>query len=102
MGFVFLSLLIFFGLIHGHQPEGLIGGRFIFDQGGLFPNGRVALLTAMVLLLVNYQGSEIIGLAAGESIETDFTFVSTGGGAMLDFLANETLPGVEALDKSTV
>ena len=68
MGFVFLSLLIFFGLIHGHQPEGLIGGRFIFDQGGLFPNGRVALLTAMVLLLVNYQGSEIIGLAAGESI----------------------------------
>ena len=26
-------------------------------------------LTAMVLLLVNYQGSEIVGLAAGESID---------------------------------
>jgi amino acid transporter, AAT family len=69
MGFVFLSIFIFFGVIHGSQPEGIIGGRFIFDQGGLFPNGGMALLTAMVLLLVNYQGSEIIGLAAGESID---------------------------------
>ncbi|KTC85588.1 amino acid permease [Legionella drozanskii LLAP-1] len=68
MGFVVLSLLIFFGFIHGAQPAGIVGGRFIFDQGGLFPNGGMALLTAMVLLLVNYQGSEIIGLAAGESI----------------------------------
>ncbi len=67
--FVGLSLLIFFGLIHGPQPAGIIGGKFIFGQGGLFPNGGMALLTAMVLLLVNYQGSEIIGLAAGESID---------------------------------
>ena len=29
-----------------------------------------------------------------------FGFVSTGGGAMLDFLANETLPGLEALKNS--
>lgn len=27
-----------------------------------------------------------------------FTFISTGGGAMLDFLANGTLPGIEALE----
>ncbi|KTC65638.1 amino acid permease (plasmid) [Legionella adelaidensis] len=67
--FVGLAMLIFFGLIHGPQPPGVIGGKFIFDQGGLFPNGPMALLTAMVLLLVNYQGSEIIGLAAGESID---------------------------------
>ena len=67
--FVALSLLIFFGFIHGSQPPGMIGGKFIFDQGGLFPNGTLALLTAMVLLLVNYQGSEIIGLAAGESVD---------------------------------
>lgn len=71
MGFVTLSLLIFFGFIHGAQPKGVIGSRFIFDQGGLFPNGGMALLTAMVLLLVNYQGSEIIGLAAGESINPE-------------------------------
>jgi amino acid transporter, AAT family len=68
MGFVALAILIFFGIIHGPQPPGIIGGRFIFGQGGLFPNGVMALLSAMVLLLVNYQGSEIIGLAAGESV----------------------------------
>ena len=68
-GFVGLSCLIFFGFIHGSQAPGIIGGKFIFDQGGLFPNGKMALLTAMVLLLVNYQGSEIIGLAAGESVD---------------------------------
>lgn len=67
--FVGISLFIFFGIIHGPQPSGIIGGRFILDQGGLFPNGYMVLLTAMVLLLVNYQGSEIIGLAAGESID---------------------------------
>ncbi len=68
MGFVGLAVLIFFGVIHGPQPGGIVGARYIYDQGGLFPNGKMALLTAMVLLLVNYQGSEIIGLAAGESI----------------------------------
>ncbi|MCX7117144.1 MAG: amino acid permease [Legionellales bacterium] len=67
--FVALAILIFFGFIHGQQPPKIIGGTFIFGQGGLFPSGPLALLTAMVLLLVNYQGSEIIGLAAGESID---------------------------------
>ena len=68
-GFVVLSVFIFLGWIHGPQPAGIIGTRFILDQGGFFPNGGWPFLTAMVLLLVNYQGSEIIGLAAGESVD---------------------------------
>lgn len=67
MGFVVLAVLIFFGVIHGNEPPGIIGLKYIFEDGGLLPNGIMSLLTAMVLLLVNYQGSEIIGLAAGES-----------------------------------
>jgi AAT family amino acid transporter len=76
MIFVVLSGLIFFGIIHGSQPEGIIGTKFIYGEGGFFPNGGLALLTAMVLLLVNYQGTEIIGLAAGESIDPEIMIPS--------------------------
>ncbi len=69
LGFIILSVLIFFGFIHGEQAPGIIGTKYLLGQGGIFPQGKIVLLTAMVLLLVNYQGSEIIGLAAGESID---------------------------------
>jgi phosphoglycerate kinase len=32
-------------------------------------------------------------------LEKKFNYVSTGGGAMLEYLANETLSGIEALNK---
>ncbi len=69
--FVFFAILIFFGFIHGAQPAGAVGTHYLLNNGGLFPKGGMALLTAMVLLLVNYQGSEIIGLAAGEAKEPE-------------------------------
>ena len=34
-----------------------------------------------------------------EGVADMFDFISTGGGAMLDFLANKELPGLEALKK---
>lgn len=71
MVFVVLAGLIFFGLVHGPQPGELIGLKFLTGQGGLFPQGHTVLLAAMVLLLVNYQGSEIVGLAAGESVNPE-------------------------------
>ncbi len=67
--FICLTILIFFGVIHGDQPDRVIGAKYLLHQGGLFPNGYMPFFTAMVLLLVNYQGSEIVGLAAGESID---------------------------------
>jgi AAT family amino acid transporter len=67
IAFVILAVFIFFGVIHGNEPKGIIGFKYLLDDGGILPHGIMSLLSAMVLLLVNYQGSEIIGLAAGES-----------------------------------
>lgn len=69
MSFIVISIFIFLGFIHGHHPAKFIGMKYMLHHGGLFPKGVVPFFTAMVLLLVNYQGSEIVGLAAGESID---------------------------------
>jgi phosphoglycerate kinase len=45
-------------------------------------------------------GGDTLAAIANLGIEDKFTFVSSGGGAMLDFLAKGTLPGIEALGSS--
>ncbi|MFA7216487.1 MAG: phosphoglycerate kinase [Candidatus Paceibacterota bacterium] len=56
-------------------------------------------------IISNCSGETIVGggdtVASINKLELSdkFTFVSTGGGAMLDFLVNETLPGMEALER---
>ncbi len=42
-------------------------------------------------------GGDTVALISEMKMEKDFSFVSTGGGATLDFLANGTLPGIKAL-----
>jgi phosphoglycerate kinase len=44
-------------------------------------------------------GGDTLATIAELNLEDKFTFVSTGGGAMLEFLAKETLVGIEALNK---
>ena len=45
-------------------------------------------------------GGDTLAVVSKMNLEGKFSFISTGGGAMLDFLANETLPGIEALEGS--
>jgi phosphoglycerate kinase len=45
-------------------------------------------------------GGDTLAAIAKLGIEQDFTFVSTGGGAMLDFLSQGSLPGIEELENS--
>lgn len=46
-------------------------------------------------------GGDTLAVVSKMNLEDKFSFISTGGGAMLDFLANETLPGIEALERSS-
>jgi phosphoglycerate kinase len=45
-------------------------------------------------------GGDTLAAIASLGISDKFSFVSTAGGAMLDFLAKGTLPGIEALNDS--
>lgn len=42
-------------------------------------------------------GGDTLAFLRKEDLLSEFSFVSTGGGAMLEFLAGEKLPGIEAL-----
>ncbi|MDE4938582.1 amino acid permease, partial [Francisella tularensis subsp. holarctica] len=50
-----------------NNTGGVLGGTSIVSYGGFFPKGKLIQITTMVILLVNFQGSEINGLAASES-----------------------------------
>ena len=86
--------------------EGVIGGaRLIVWNGplGYYENGFTDGTRELLGLIAGSRAMSIIG--GGDTValidemgaHDKFTFVSTGGGAMLDFLVNETLPGIEAL-----
>ena len=62
--FVVLAVLIY---LHGVAVGTFGAGGYLFSQGGLFPHGPGSVFLTMVIILVNFQGTEIIGLAAGET-----------------------------------
>lgn len=66
--FSVIALGIWLGL---WGSEGFLGSRINFGSGDvfgdLFPNGCAVVLTSMVTVLVTFQGTEIVGLAAAET-----------------------------------
>ncbi|MDE2233318.1 MAG: phosphoglycerate kinase [Patescibacteria group bacterium] len=84
--------------------------KFILWNGplGLYEDGFTAATAGVTRIVADHTSENknvmsIVGggdtVAAIESlgISDKFTFLSTGGGAMLDFLAQGNLPGIEAL-----
>ena len=60
--FSIVAGLICLGLI---GDQGYIGTKVLLGSGGFAPNGYWSIELTMGIILVNFQGTEIIGLAAG-------------------------------------
>ncbi|WP_426448284.1 amino acid permease [Paenibacillus sp. S-38] len=75
-----VTIILFIGL-GGAAMFGLIGPQGgtapmlsnFTGEGGLFPNGLGAILLTMIAVNFSYQGSELVGIAAGESEEPEKT-----------------------------
>jgi phosphoglycerate kinase len=58
------------------------------------------MLTKMGSLVSVAGGGDTVAALGNAGAEDDFTYVSTAGGAFLEWLEGKELPGVKALEKS--
>jgi phosphoglycerate kinase len=68
-----------------------------FDAGTVAAARAVAGATKRGQLLSVAGGGDTVAALAHAGVEQDFTYVSTAGGAFLEWLEGKTLPGVDAL-----
>ena len=72
-----------------------------FDQGTVAAAQAVAKATKAGGLLSVAGGGDTVAALAHAGVEDDFTYVSTAGGAFLEWLEGKELPGVAALMTGT-
>ena len=81
--------------------------RFILWSGptGMYENGYISYTQAIAALIAKSDAQKVIGggdtiaaIAATGVSEDKLGFLSTGGGAMLEYILHGTLPGIEALN----
>jgi len=78
-------------------------GPMGFIEKPPFERGNLAIARAIVKNRKAFSitgGGETVMFLKKYHLDKKFSFISTGGGAMLEFLAGEKLPGIEALKKS--
>lgn len=88
--------------------EVLASAKFVLWNGplGNYEIGYDQATMNLAKLIAGFDGNITSMIGGGDTVaaisrlglDKKFTFISTGGGAMLDFLANETLPALEALE----
>ncbi len=68
-----------------------------YESGGAKATEKILKSVAKAKTESIIGGGDIVSMVSKMKMEKKFSFVSTGGGATLDFLANGTLPGIKAL-----
>lgn len=70
-----------------------------YENGYTEPTKEVAKAIANTQALSLVGGGDTLAAIAELGLDNKISFISTGGGAMLDYLAQGTLPGLDALKK---
>jgi phosphoglycerate kinase len=68
-----------------------------YEAGGADGSKKILKLVARSKALSIIGGGDTVSLISELKMEKKFSFISTGGGATLDFLAKGTLPGIKML-----
>ncbi len=68
-----------------------------YEEGGEGASKEILKVLAKSKAISIIGGGDTVSMISKMKLENKFTFVSTGGGATLDFLAKGTLPGIKAL-----
>ncbi len=78
----------------------LWNGNLGYTEDPEFQAGTKAVAKAMQLLrgTTVIAGGDTVGFVKSEGLDKGISFISTGGGAALEFLAGEKLPGIVALN----
>jgi phosphoglycerate kinase len=75
-------------------------GNLGYTENKKFCNGSKAIAKSISELegTTVVAGGDTAGFVINEGLDKSISFISTGGGAALEFLAGERLPGIEALN----
>ncbi|MFT9849682.1 amino acid permease [Aneurinibacillus sp. REN35] len=65
--FIIVGAAAMFGFVSLNSTGQAPGFSNFVNDGGLFPNGMTAVLLTMIAVVFAFQGTELIGIAAGES-----------------------------------
>jgi amino acid permease len=76
VGAILAAIIVGLGLIFGFTSHEAIGFANYTSNGGLFPHGIGAVALAMITVAFAYNGTEIIGITAGESENPEKTIPS--------------------------
>lgn len=77
-------------------------GNLGYTENEQFANGTLEVAKA-IALNTNTKvaaGGDTVSFIKNNGLEKGFTFISTGGGAAMQFLSGENLPGLKALDEN--